>query len=102
MSKPQQQKRRVREMIPPEVRQRTRAAGLPEADWYAGRPYEQVGGKEPLAIGGKEGVRRRSEEGMRRCRDESRERVRQRVRWMVAKISGLWSRLRHSRAVQPR
>lgn len=88
MSKPQRQKKRVREMIPPEVRQRTRAAGLPEADWYAGRPYEQDSRKEPLAFGGKEAVRRRSEAGMKQRREEARKRRKQRIRRMVAKISG--------------
>lgn len=102
MSKPQRQKKRVREMIPPEVRQRTRAAGLPEADWYAGRPYERVGRKEPLAIGGKEAARRRSREGMQQRREEAREQRGRRVRWMVARLSGLLNRLRHPRAVQPR
>jgi hypothetical protein len=102
MGKPLRQKKRVRELIPPEVKQRTRAAGLPEADWYAGRPYEQVDRKEPLAIGGKEAVRRRAEEGMRRRREESRGRARQRIRRMVARLSGLWNRLRHPRAVQAR
>lgn len=102
MSRPKRQKKRVREMIPPEVRQRTRSAGLPEADWYAGRPYERVGEKQDVTIGGEAGWKERSEAAMAQRRREARERGKQRVRRMVARISGLLHRLRHPRAVQPR
>ena len=69
---------RVRDVVPGESLRRTRAAGLPDPDWYAGRIEEPQPRMDPreIIVGGEEGMKERA-----RCATEARrEEIRRKIR----------------------
>jgi hypothetical protein len=77
-------RRRVRDIVPPEVRRRT--AEFPDPDWYAGRVREEVEDR-PLLHVDEDALRQRSREATAASRSRLRQRGRQRIRHIVAKIA---------------